>query len=106
MADPAVRFQAPNDAGEGTSTSVAPRDGVSNPPLATSSAPAFPPGPVRSMRAVDAAPGEAGAHAERFPATSTDRNWARVSPCSLTITDAPAAAALQVAPPSVLVRCS
>jgi hypothetical protein len=63
-------------------------------------------GGPRSIRTVDPAVAVAGVHAEALPASSTERNWTRVSPSAVMVTDAPAAAALQVVPPSVLVRCS
>ena len=61
-------------------------------------------GATPSMRIVAAAVPAAGAQAETFPAASAARNCTRVSPSVLTDTLVPVAGALQVMPPSVLVR--
>ncbi|MFN8121540.1 MAG: hypothetical protein U0237_03830 [Thermoleophilia bacterium] len=72
-----------------------------DPPLAVGAV-----GFVRSMRTVEPEVAEAGAQPLVLPAWSAVRNCTRVSPSAVTVAVLPAAGALQVVPPSVLVRCS
>jgi hypothetical protein len=58
-------------------------------------------GAVRSIRIVFVAPDAAGFQAERFPAPSTVRSCTSVCPSAATVSEAPAAAADHVVPPSV-----
>jgi hypothetical protein len=63
-------------------------------------------GALRSIRAVSAAAGVPGAHAETLPAPSTLRNSTSVSPWAVTSSQAPDDGDVHVWPPSADVRYS
>ncbi len=63
-------------------------------------------GGVRSMRTVLAASGTDGAHADALPAWSTVRNWTALWPSAVIRPVVPDDGALQLVPPSVVVRNS